>query len=63
MQKNEWIERARHQLRALITEDLRNLDQSYRQIAIRRGCTEKLVADVAKEHGLARRVGTAGGGR
>lgn len=57
MQKNEWIERARHQLRALIAEDLKDLDLSYRQIAIRRECTEKLVADVAKEHGLARRIG------
>lgn len=55
MQKNEFLEAARQELRALVAEDLKDKAVSYRQIAIRRGCTEKLVGDVAKERGLAHR--------
>jgi len=56
MQKNEWIERARQQLRALVAEDLKDRDLSYRQISIRHSCTEKLVGSVAQECGLGRRT-------
>jgi len=53
------IETARRRLRALVAEDLRDPRLSYRAIAIRRRCTERLVGDVASEHGLVRRLNKA----
>lgn len=55
MRKNEFLESARRQLRALVAKDLRDRNLSYRDIAARHGCTEKLVGNVASEYRLARR--------